>query len=57
MAYQIVFKGRITNSRGFDGQLVDIWWYAPAVKKYIRHIQNDGEGLYTNELMKYRSGQ
>lgn len=53
MAYKIVYKGRITNSRGFDGKLEDIWWYAPALKTYIKHIQNDGEGIYINELIKY----
>lgn len=53
MAYKIEFKGRITNSRGFDGKLVDVWWYAPALKSYIKHTQDDGEGLYINELISY----
>lgn len=53
MAYKIVYKGRITNSRGFDGKLEDVFWYAPAIKSYIKHTQDDGEGLYINELTKY----
>ena len=53
MAYKIEYKGRISNSRGFDGALVDVWWYAPALKSYIKHTQDDGEGLYVNELIKY----
>lgn len=53
MAYKIEYKGRISNSRGFDGKLVDIWWYAPAIKTYIKHTQDDGEGIYVNELIKY----
>jgi len=53
MAYKIEYKGRISNSRGFDGELVDIWWYAPVIKTYIKHTQDDGEGLYINELIKY----
>lgn len=57
MAYKIVYKGRISNSRGFDGELVDIWWYAPAIKSYIKHTQDDGEGLYVNELSNYSSAQ
>lgn len=55
MAYKIEYKGRISNSRGFDGELIDIWWYAPAIKSYIKHTQDDGEGLYVNELIKYSS--
>jgi hypothetical protein len=50
MAYKIEYKGRITNSRGFDGKLADVFWYAPEIKSYIKHTQYDGEGLYINEL-------
>jgi len=53
MAYKIEYKGRITNSRGFDGKLEDVFWYAPEIKSYIKHTQDDGEGLYINELTKY----
>ncbi len=57
MAYKIEYTGRITNSRGYDAKLEDIWWYAPTVKKYIKHTQNDGAGLYINELINYSSVQ
>ena len=57
MAYKIEYKGGITNSRGYDAKLEDIWWYAPTIKKYIKHTQNDGEGLYMNELISYSSVQ
>tara|TARA_R110002167_G_scaffold152197_9_gene346125 strand:+ start:2563 stop:3168 length:606 start_codon:yes stop_codon:yes gene_type:complete len=57
MAYKIVYTGRITNSRGYNAKIEDIWWYAPSVKKYIKHTQNDGEGLYINELIHYSSAQ
>lgn len=57
MAYKIEYKGRISNSRGFDGKLVDVWWYAPAIKTYIKHTQDDGEGLYINELINYSKPQ
>ena len=53
MAYKIEYKGRISNSRGYDAEVEDVWWYAPAIKSYIKHTQNDGEGLYINELIKY----
>lgn len=55
MAYTIVYNGRISNSRGFDGKLVDTWWYAPKLKTYIKRTQDDGEGLYVNELTVYSS--
>ena len=57
MAYKIVYTGRITNSRGYNAKVEDVWWYAPAIKKYIKHTQNDGAGLYINELINYSSGQ
>jgi hypothetical protein len=53
MAYKIVYTGRITNSRGYNARITDVWWYAPAVKKYIKHTQDDGAGLYVNELINY----
>lgn len=57
MAYKIVYTGRISNSRGYNAMITDIWWYAPTVKKYIKHTQNDGEGLYINELISFSGVQ
>jgi len=53
MAYKIEYKGMVTNSRGFKGKMSDTWWYAPALKTYIKHLNNDGYGIYTNELTYY----
>jgi hypothetical protein len=53
MAYKIEYKGITTNSRGFKGDMKDTWWYCPALKTYIKHINDDGYGLYTNELINY----
>lgn len=53
MAYQIAYKGIVTNSRGFKGEMSDTWWYSPDLKTYIKHINNDGYGVYTNELIRY----
>ena len=53
MAYKIEYKGRISNSRGYDAEMKDVWWYAPAIQTYIKHTQDDGEGLYINELINY----
>lgn len=53
MAYKMEYKGIVTNSRGFKGEMTDIWWYAPKLKTYIKHINDDGYGIYTNELTSY----
>ncbi len=52
-AYRIEYKGIVTNSRGFKGEMTDIWWYAPDLKTYVKHVNDDGYGLYTNELIGY----
>ena len=57
MAYKVLLKGRMTNERGFDGKTIDIWWYAPAIRKYVKHTQDDGAGLYVKELINYSSVQ
>jgi hypothetical protein len=57
MAYKIEYKGRLTNSRGFDGLIEDTWWYAPEIKKYIKHTNFDGQGLYVKELINYINAQ
>lgn len=52
-AYKIEYKGLVTNSRGFKGNMNDTWWYAPELKTYIKHVNEDGYGIYTNELVDY----
>ncbi|MCR9229371.1 MAG: hypothetical protein NXH90_18285 [Flavobacteriaceae bacterium] len=56
-AYKIEYKGIVTNSRGFKGEMTDIWWYSPELKTYIKHINDDGHGLYTNELTSYSKAE
>lgn len=53
MAYKIEYRGRIVNSRGFNGEMNDDWWYCPTLKKYIKHVNDDGHGRYVNELTNY----
>ncbi len=53
LAYKIEYKGIVTNSRGYKGEMSDTWWYSPELKTYIKHVNNDGYGLYTNELTHY----
>ena len=52
-AYKMVYKGIVTNSRGFKGEMTDTWWYCPELKTYILHVNEDGYGIYTNELIRY----
>jgi len=53
MAYTIQYKGKITNSRGYSAAAEDVWWYAPALKNFIKLTQTQGDFLYEEELIKY----
>lgn len=57
MAYKIEHKGSFTNSVGGSGKMNDTYWYAPALKTNINHVQDDGYGSYVFELYDYKSGQ
>jgi len=57
MAYKIVHKGTITNSIGGSSEINETYWYAPALKMNINHIQDDGYGSYVFELYDYQTGQ
>jgi hypothetical protein len=35
----------------------EVYWYAPALKTNIKHIQDDGYGSYVLELYDYKSGK
>lgn len=56
MAYKIEHTGTFTNSRSGSGKMNDTYWYSPALKMNIRHIQDDGYGSYVLELYDYKSG-
>ena len=57
LAYKIEHKGTITNSIGGSAEINEVYWYAPALKMNIKHIQDDGYGSYVFELYDYKSGQ
>lgn len=57
MAYKIEYKGTITNSIGGSAKIKEAFWYAPALKTNIRHVQDDGYGSYVLELYDYKSGK
>ena len=53
MTYTIQYKGRTTNSRGYDARTDEVWLYAPKVKNFIKMTQSQDDFLYTEELIKY----
>jgi len=53
MAFTIQYKGKITNSRGYNANTDEVWLYAPALKNFIKLIQTQDDFLYEEELMKY----
>jgi hypothetical protein len=57
MAYKIEYNGTITNSIGGSAKMKEVYWYAPALKTNIKHIQDDGYGSYVLELYDYKSGK
>ncbi len=57
-AFKIVYTGTIRNHKysKTGGLSNDVWWYAPALKSYIKHTQDNGDVFnfsYVNELSKY----
>lgn len=53
MAYTIQYKGKITNSRGYNADTEEVWWYAPELKNFIKLTQTQGDFLYVEELIEY----
>jgi len=53
MAYTIKYTGKITNSRGYNANEEEVWWYAPAIKNFIKLTQTQGDFLYVEELIEY----
>ena len=53
MAYTIQYQGTITNSRGYSADTKEIWWYAPAVKNFIKLTQIQDGFSYEEELKQY----
>ncbi len=53
MAYTIKYTGKTTNSRGYSADETEVWLYAPAVKNFIKLIQDQGDFHYVEELIEY----
>ena len=57
-AFKIVYTGTVRNHKysKTGGLSNDVWWYAPALKSYIKHTQDNGDisnFSYVNELTNY----
>lgn len=53
MAYTIHYNGNITNSRGYNALLDEVWLYAPEVKNFIKLTQKQYDFVYKEELVAY----
>ncbi|MEM0517107.1 serine hydrolase domain-containing protein [Aequorivita flava] len=53
MAYTIHYNGNITNSRGYNAVVEEVWLYAPKVKNFIKLTQKQDDFVYNEELVEY----
>ncbi|UAB82557.1 beta-lactamase family protein [Marixanthomonas sp. SCSIO 43207] len=53
MAYTIHYHGNITNSRGYNAVVDEVWLYAPKVKNFIKLTQKQDDFVYNEELVEY----
>ncbi|WP_417201372.1 serine hydrolase domain-containing protein [Bizionia sp.] len=53
MAYTIHYNGNITNSRGYNAIVDEVWLYAPEVKNFIKLTQKQDDFVYNEELIMY----
>jgi len=53
MAYTIHYNGNITNSRGYNAVVDEVWLYAPEVKNFIKLTQKQDDFVYNEELIEY----
>ena len=52
-AYTIHYNGNITNSRGYNAVVDEVWLYAPKVKNFIKLTQKQDDFVYNEELIEY----
>ncbi len=53
MAFKIEQDGYVRISNGFNGRLVDTFWYAPTARADVKHVRRVGNQDFTRELVKY----
>ncbi|MGB3151598.1 MAG: hypothetical protein WBB27_13145 [Maribacter sp.] len=55
MSYTIHYNGKITNSRGYNAIVDEVWLYAPKIKNFIKLTQKQDDFVYNEELVEYSS--
>lgn len=53
MTYKIQYKGKITNSRGYNAVTDEVILYAPSIKNFIKLTQKQDDYYYVEELKEY----
>lgn len=53
MAFKIEQDGYVRTSTGFNGRIVDTFWYAPEARADVKHIRRVATQNFTRELVKY----
>ena len=53
MAFKIEYDGYVRTSTGFNGRIVDTFWYAPAARADVKHMRRVANNDFTRELVKY----
>ncbi len=53
MAFKVEYDGYIRTSTGFNGRIVDTFWYAPAARADVKHMRRVANQDFTRELVKY----
>lgn len=53
VAYTIHYNGKITNSRGYNAVVDEVWLYAPKVNNFIKLTQKQDDFVYNEELVEY----
>jgi hypothetical protein len=47
------YKGKITNSRGYNADVEEVFLYAPEIKNLIKLTQSQSDYHYVEELIEY----
>jgi hypothetical protein len=53
MAFKIEHDGYVRTSTGFNGRIVDTFWYAPEARADVKHVRRVANSDFTRELVKY----
>lgn len=55
MAFRIEHDGFVRLPSGFNGRIVDTFWYSPEARADVKHVRRVGQTNFTRELVRYPS--